>query len=379
MICRTPMRILITGSNGFIGKNLKLRLQQDGAHELLTFDRRDKPEGLGVLLQDVDWIIHLAGVNRPENLEQFKTENVNLTKQLCAAVVLTGKKIPIIFTSSAQALNNSPYGESKVAAEQVLLSFAKNTKNPIYIFRLPNVFGKWSRPNYNSVVATFCYNISRDLPISIHDPDKTLTLVYIDDVIDCFLSVINSHATNEQFFTVEPEYKIQLSELVEKIKHFRNSRQNLLMDDVGVGLTRALYSTYISYLPKSAFSYLLDTHSDSRGNFTEFIRTQTSGQISFFTAHPGVSRGGHFHDSKTEKFLVISGQAKFRFFNMVSDEYFEIISSDARPEVIETAPGWAHDVTNIGTEILICMLWANERFDSDRPDTYTFNFHDGIS
>tara|TARA_X000000950_G_scaffold280280_1_gene374594 strand:- start:875 stop:2014 length:1140 start_codon:yes stop_codon:yes gene_type:complete len=379
MICRTPMRILITGSNGFIGKNLKLRLQQDGAHEILTFDRKDKPEGLGALLQDVDWIIHLAGVNRPENIEQFKTENVNLTKQLCAAVVLTGKKIPIIFTSSAQALNNSPYGESKVAAEQVLLGFAKNTKNPIYIFRLPNVFGKWSRPNYNSVVATFCYNMSRDLPISIHDPDKNLTLVYIDDVIDCFLSVINSHATNEQFFTVEPEYKIQLSELVEKIKHFRNSRQNLLMDDVGVGLTRALYSTYISYLPTSAFSYLLDTHSDSRGNFTEFIRTQTSGQISFFTAHPGVSRGGHFHDSKTEKFLVISGQAKFRFFNMASDEYFEIISSDARPEVIETAPGWAHDVTNIGTEILICMLWANERFDSDRPDTYTFNFHDGIS
>ena len=229
------------------------------------------------------------------------------------------------------------------------------------------------------MVATFCHNISRDLPISIDDPEKTLTLVYIDDVIDCFLSLINSHATNKKVLAVEPEYRIQLGKLVEKIKHFKNSRQNLLVDDVGIGLTRALYSTYISYLPKNAFSYSLDTHSDSRGGFTEFIRTQTSGQVSFFTAHPGVSRGGHFHDSKTEKFLVISGRAKFRFFNMLSDEYFEITSSDALPEVIETAPGWAHDVTNIGTEILICMLWANERFDSDRPDTYTFNFHDSMS
>ena len=373
------MRILITGSNGFIGKNLKLRLQQDVAHEIITFDRKDKPKDLSVLLQKVDWIIHLAGVNRPKNIKKFKTENINLTKQLCAAVALTGKKIPIIFTSSVQALNNSLYGESKLAAEQALLSFAKKSKNPVFIFRLPNVFGKWSRPNYNSVVATFCHNISRDLPISIDDPEKTLTLVYIDDVIDCFLSLINSHATNKKVLAVEPEYRIQLGKLVEKIKHFKNSRQNLLVDDVGIGLTRALYSTYISYLPKNAFSYSLDTHSDSRGGFTEFIRTQTSGQVSFFTAHPGVSRGGHFHDSKTEKFLVISGRAKFRFFNMLSDEYFEITSSDALPEVIETAPGWAHDVTNIGTEILICMLWANERFDFDRPDTYTFNFHDSMS
>jgi len=321
-------------------------------------------------VRDVDWIFHLAGVNRPQSSEEFWAGNLNLTEQLISAVELSGRQIRIVFSSSIQAELDNEYGRSKLAAEHSLLEFQRNTGNPVHIYRLPNVFGKWSRPNYNSVVATFCHNIANDLPITVNDPSALVRLVYVDDVVDSFVQLLASSSASERFPKVAPEYQTTVGELAAQIQRFKDSRQTLLTDAVGDGLLRALYSTYLSFLPASAFSYPVPQHEDARGVFVEMLKTPDAGQISFFTAHPGVTRGGHYHHTKTEKFLVIKGEARFRFRHMITGEFYELQTSGASSEIVETVPGWTHDITNVGDQELLCMLWANEVFDRDRPDTY---------
>jgi len=364
------MRVLITGSNGFIGKNLKLRLKEEGEHEVLGFERGDPVGLLEELVHQADFIIHLAGENRPIDPQGFLEGNIYLTQALCEAVLKRGRSIPLIFTSSLQAdESQSPYAKSKRSAEDLLAELSSASNSPVVIYRLANVFGKWIKPNYNSVVGTFCYNIARDLPIQIHDPSTAIKLIYVDDVIQDFMNRICHSWDGVAYGQIQPEYLITVGDLAQQIEIFKNSRDTLVTERVGGGLTRALYSTYISYLPPERFSYSIPKYGDERGVFVEMLKTPDCGQFSYFTALPGVTRGGHYHHSKTEKFLVVSGIARFGFRHIVTNECREIVTSGNAPEVVETVPGWAHDITNIGESEMVVMLWANEIFDRNRPDT----------
>ncbi|MDA9178963.1 capsular polysaccharide biosynthesis protein CapF [Amylibacter sp.] len=371
------MKVLITGAEGFIGQNLQLHLAERKEIEVVCFTRNHDMSHLLDLLQGVDFVFHLAGVNRPQDQQEFTIGNAQLTMALCQEVSriaeASGKKVPIIFASSTQAVEGNPYGKSKLVAEQVLQGAIISHGIPIHIFRLPNVFGKWCKPNYNSVVATFCHNIARDMPIQVNDPNTPLTLVYIDDVIEHFVQLMKgSDAITglNGFATVEPQYTTTVGQLASQINVFKDSRINLTTDRVGKGLVRALYSTYVSYLPVKSFSYTVPQNRDSRGVFTEMLKTPDCGQFSFFTAYPGITRGGHYHHSKTEKFLVVRGEALFKFRNMHTGQKYELMATSEKAEIIETVPGWTHDITNIGAEEMIVMLWANEMFDRERSDTY---------
>lgn len=364
------MKVLITGANGFVGQNLIAHLSERSDVEILRFTREDALASLPGLVAHVDCIFHLAGVNRPQDPAEFHTGNTDLTLALCEAVKASGRRVPVIYTSSIQAALDNPYGRSKHGAEQALLDLAKSHGVPVQVFRLPNVFGKWAKPNYNSAVATFCHNIARGLPIQINDPQARITLVYIDDVIRHFVAVMDGKLADGPLVEVEPQYSVSVGELSERLYSFRDSRQTLITEPVGQGLVRALYSTYLSYLPPESFTYEVPKHGDPRGVFVEMLKTRDSGQFSYFTAYPGVTRGGHYHHSKTEKFLVIKGKARFCFRNIVSDEFYELCTTGEQPTIVETVPGWTHDITNIGDEEMIVMLWANEIFDRENPDTY---------
>ncbi|WP_263770077.1 UDP-2-acetamido-2,6-beta-L-arabino-hexul-4-ose reductase [Propionivibrio soli] len=363
------MRVLITGSNGFIGKNLAVRLGELEGYEVIGFDKEDSLSDLRERVEHADSVVHLAGVNRPANIKEFAEGNADLTARLCEFISSTGRNIPLILSSSIQAERANPYGESKRAAEEVVEELARRTGNPVAIYRLPNVFGKWSRPNYNSVVATFCHNIANDLPIQINDRAAQLSLVYVDDVIAEFISSLGKVAPGVRQGRVEPVYSIDLGELAAQIEAFKNCRDSLVSERVGTGLVRALYATYVSYLPPDKFTYHLPRHGDDRGVFVEMLKTQDSGQFSFFTARPGITRGGHYHHTKTEKFLVIKGAARFGFRHIVTNERYEVFTSSDKPQVVETVPGWTHDITNVGDGEMVVMLWANEIFDRNRPDT----------
>jgi UDP-2-acetamido-2,6-beta-L-arabino-hexul-4-ose reductase len=371
------VKVLITGANGFVGKNLQLHLAERKYVQVVCFTRGDALAQLPALLQGVDFVFHLAGVNRPQDPKEFTTGNVDLTQALCQAVCAvaeaTGKKVPIVYTSSIQAVRDNPYGHSKREAEDALRAAARSHQVPVHIFRLPNVFGKWCKPNYNSAVATFCHNIARDLPIHVHDPAAPVSLVYVDDVIESFMQLMDgadATAGPDEFATVAPQYTTTVGELARQIQAFKDSRATLMTERVGTGLVRALYATYVSYLPVESFAYAVPQYADPRGVFVEMLKTPDAGQFSFFTAPPGITRGGHYHHSKTEKFLVIKGQARFKFEHMQTGQVHELVTTGEKPEIVETVPGWTHDVTNIGTTEMIVMLWANEVFDRARPDTF---------
>lgn len=371
------MRVLITGANGFVGRNLQLRLRERQDVQVVCYTRDQKVNQLARMLEGVDFVFHLAGINRPLDPKEFTAGNIDLTRDLCLAVAgaakATGKLIPILYTSSTQAAYENGYGRSKREAERILTETGRDPQVPVHIFRLPNVFGKWCRPNYNSVVATFCHNVAHDLPIQVNDPHATLTLVYIDDVIERFVQIMDGalhQADTAGFETLQPQYLATVGELAGLIRAFRESRDSLLTERVGTGLARALYATYVSYLPVEAFAYNVPQHTDPRGVFVEMLKTPDCGQFSFFSAHPGVTRGGHYHHSKTEKFLVIRGKALFRFRHMQTGQTHELQTFGDKPQVVETVPGWTHDITNAGSEEMLVALWANEIFDRDRPDTY---------
>lgn len=364
------MRVLVTGANGFIGKNLLMRFQEKGDIEVVPFTREHNASDLTGMLEGVDWVFHLAGINRPENPQEFITGNAALTQQLCEAIKASGRTIPVVYTSSIQAERDNDYGSSKRDAEEALLALQQDGDNPVFIYRLPNVFGKWARPNYNSAVATFCHNIARDLPVQVNDPAAVIRLVYVDDVVASFMSLLEENSPSGPFVDVPTEYEITVGELAEQLKRFKATRDNLITEPVGTGLIRALYSTYVSYLPPERFTYTVPQHGDERGVFVEMLKTPDAGQFSYFTAHPGITRGGHYHHSKTEKFLVIKGEACFRFRHMLTGEFYELHTSGSKPEIVETVPGWTHDITNVGQDELVCMLWANEIFDRANPDTF---------
>ena len=371
------MKIMITGAGGFIGKNLQLHLAERKDVEVVCFTREHSFAQLPVLLQGVDFVFHLAGINRPQDPQEFVTGNVGLTQVLCQAVgaiaVASGKKLPVIYTSSTQADRDNPYGLSKRGAESALLELRSEHSVPVHVFRLPNVFGKWCKPNYNSAVATFCHNITRDLLIQVNDPAAPVTLVYVDDVIERFIQLMDGAddcLDAAGFEAVTPQYGTTVGELALLIQSFKDSRQTLTTERVGTGLVRALYATYVSYLPPELFAYTLPQYGDPRGVFAEMLKTPDCGQFSYFTAHPGITRGGHYHHSKTEKFLVIKGQARFKFRHMQTGEVYELVTSGDKAEIVETVPGWTHDITNIGTDEMVAMLWANEVFDREKPDTF---------
>jgi UDP-2-acetamido-2,6-beta-L-arabino-hexul-4-ose reductase len=364
------MKILITGSKGFVGNNLKLALSEIGGFDILTFDRGDSLELLKKQVSKSDLIVHLAGENRPENPNSFLEVNVGLTRSICEFIAMSGRAIPLIYSSSKQADDSkSLYAQSKRSAESVIELFSKARNNPVLIYRLENVFGKWIRPNYNSVVGTFCYNITHDLPIQINDENAPIKLIYIDDVIENLIHHIKSSWVGSIFGEISPQYTITVGALAKQLYEFKKSRETLVIPRVGSGLVRALYSTYVSYLSPKDFSYLVPKYGDARGDFVEMLKTPDCGQFSYFTALPGVTRGGHYHHTKTEKFLVISGAARFGFRHMLTGEKYELVTSGDKPEVVETVPGWTHDITNIGNEKMIVMLWANEIFNREKPDT----------
>jgi UDP-2-acetamido-2,6-beta-L-arabino-hexul-4-ose reductase len=372
------MKVLITGADGFLGKNLQLHLAERKDVQVVCFTRSHSVAVLPDLLQGVDFVFHLAGVNRPQDPLEFNIDNVGLTAALCQAVTdmaqAMGKHVPIIFTSSSLAGRDNPYGKSKLAAEKVLQAAALSQGIPVHIFRLPNLFGKWCKPNYNSVVATFCHNISRDLPIQVNDPAAIVTLVYVDDLIERFLQFIDGTDASQGldgFETVAPQYVSTVGELARQIQAFKDSRNNLMTERVGTGLVRALYATYLSYLPVESFTYTVPKYGDPRGVFVEMIKTPDCGQFSFFTVNAGVTRGGHYHHSKTEKFLVIQGLARFKFRHMQTGQIYELDISADESKIVETVPGWTHDITNIGVIEMIVMLWANEVFDPLRLDTFS--------
>lgn len=364
------MKVLVTGAEGFIGKNLVVRLREQPEYFVTTFVRGDCDSVLQANLFDCDVVIHLAGENRPVDQNGFYEGNVLLTDKIVKLLSQNSRNIPIILASSTQAGVDNPYGKSKLSAEESLIKLASNNLQSVVIYRLPGVFGKWCKPNYNSVVATFCHNISRGLPVHVSDSDVLLTLVYIDDVISSFLSVLqNPIPEGLSRKSVDPEYNITLGALVKQIQKFSESRSNLVTEHVGVGFTRALYATYLSYLPASMFTYSIDSYGDDRGVFSEILKTKDSGQFSFFAAFPGVTRGGHYHHTKSEKFLIVKGHARFSFRNIVTGEYCEIEKSSNEFSIVETIPGWSHNIKNIGDEELLVLLWASETFDRDLPDT----------
>lgn len=366
-------RILVTGANGFIGKNLVVRLNELANITVSTFVRGDDTALLPQLVAQVDAVVHLAGENRPADEAAFAQVNTGLTTALCNAIKqefrATGRHVPLVLASSTQVERDNPYGRSKLEAEAAVQALAKETSNPCVIFRLPGVFGKWCKPNYNSVVATFCHNIARDLPIKISDPATSLRLVYIDDVVTALLTALEAPTSGCMQAKVEPEYTVTLGELANQIRAFGNCRSTLMTERVGTDFVRALYATYVSYLPTEKFSYEVPQHGDPRGVFVEMLKTPDSGQFSYFTAHPGITRGGHYHHTKTEKFLVIKGDALFRFRHLLTNELVELQTSGAKPQVVDTIPGWSHDITNIGNDEMVVMLWANENFDRQNPDT----------
>ena len=363
------MRVLITGSNGFIGQNLVVRLGELDGYEVIAFDKDNSLDDLRESVGQADAIVHLAGVNRPKDPKEFAEGNVDLTARLCEIIAETGRRMPLVVSSSIQADLANPYGESKRGAELACEALAEKTGNPVTIYRLPGVFGKWCRPNYNSVVATFCHNIANDQPIQISDPAFAIKLVYVDDVVGEFVHALDSMSAGLSRGEVSPVYGITLGDLAAQIGAFKNCRDSLVSERVGTGLVRALYATYVSYLPPAKFAYELPKYGDERGVFVEMLKTQDSGQFSFFTAHPGVTRGGHYHHTKTEKFLVIKGSARFGFRHVVTGERYEVFTAGERPQVVETVPGWTHDITNVGQDEMVVMLWANEIFDRARPDT----------
>ena len=364
------MKVLITGADGFVGKNLALRLSEFEQYEVLRFTRGSDRGTLAEQMRECDAIVHLAGENRPEDPAQFRLVNADLTREITELAARRDDPPPILFASSAQAGNDTPYGRSKRAGEEALEEYGQCGLATVH--RFPGIFGKWCRPNYNSVVATFAHNAARGLDLPVNDPEAPLDLVYIDDVMNAVIGWLEAAPGRDAGFEwgqVDPVYRTSVGEIADRMQSYAALPETRTVDDVGTGFSRALYSTYVSYLPPEKVAYDLTVHSDPRGRFAEMLRTRDAGQVSFFTAGPGVTRGGHYHHTKTEKFLIVQGEALFRFRNMASGDTFEMKTSAARPRVVDTVPGWAHDITNIGDDEMIVVLWANEMFEPARPDT----------
>lgn len=384
------MNVLITGANGFVGKNLTQRLYalRDGRDrtrpalqigEVLLCTRETAPETLAAYCRSADFVVHLAGVNRPQDPEEFTVGNTDLTRTLLAQLRQSGSRCPVLLASSIQAsltgrYAGSPYGQSKRAAEALLRAYSEQTGAQGLIYRFPNLFGKWCRPNYNSVVATFCHNIARDMPFTVSDPGTELELVYIDDLVDELLDAMEGHPhrADAGYFRVPVSHQVTLGEIVRLLRSFHDQPQTLLLPQIPDGsFAKKLYSTYLSYLPAEKIAFPLKMNVDARGSFTELLKTDACGQISVNITKPGVTKGQHWHNSKWELFIVVAGRGLIRERRIGSDEVIEFAVSGERIEAVHMLPGCTHSIINLSdTEDLVTVMWANERFDPERPDTY---------
>lgn len=363
------MKIVVTGAKGFIGKNLCVMLREQGYQDIIEVDRETSQEMLAQHLCEADFVYHLAGINRPKDDSEFELGNADFTSFIVEKLMHSNNKVPLVISSSTQAERDNAYGKSKLRAEKIVEQYGMTTSAAYYIYRFPNVFGKWCKPNYNSFVATFCYNTLNNIDLIINEPLAPVTLVYIDDVCANLISLLQGRSQSG-YKSVLPEYPTTVGEVAELLCAFKASRYNLVTENVGTGFVRALYSTYISYMAPDQFSYSIPSYGDERGVFSEMLKTKESGQFSFFTAHPGITRGGHYHHSKNEKFLVVKGKALFKFEHVTTGERYELLIDSSYPRIVETVPGWSHDITNIGDEEMFVMLWANEIFDREAPDTF---------
>jgi len=365
------VKILITGSKGFVWKNLVVELKNKGYTDILEFDKDTDKSLLDEYTKECQFVFHLAGVNRPKDEKEFMEGNLGFTSELLELLEKHNNKAPVLIASSIQAEKDNLYGISKKAAEDLVFKYGRQNAVKVFVYRLPNIFGKWCRPNYNSVVATWCYNIARNLEIKISDPDIELTLCHIDDVVSEFICALNNKETKDGVFCKVPKtYKIKLGELAEKIYSFKKSRDTLIMPSLQNEFDRALYGTYLSYLEEDKFSYKLKKSEDDRGWLAEFIKSESMGQIFVSKTKPGITRGNHWHHTKAEKFLVVQGEAVIRFRKIDSDEVIEYRVSGNMPEVVDIPTGYTHSIINIGKEDVITLFWASEIFNSEKPDTY---------
>ena len=379
------MKILVTGAKGFVGRNLCLTLEQMPDVEVLKYDLGDEPK-LDGYAAECDFVMHLAGVNRPKDPAEFKTGNTVFTEDILEKMAARQNPPPVLLSSSIQAALDNDYGKSKAAAEDAVRTYGEKTGAPVFIYRLANVFGKWCRPNYNSAVATWCYNIAHDLPIMVRDPAATVTLVYIDDVVKSFINHVERVETCreiestcsirstrlKEILSVEPSYTRSLGEIVELIKSFHDEPNTLMVPDQQDGFTKKLYSTYLAALPEDKFSYPLNMHCDNRGSFTEALHSAERGQVSVNVSKPGIAKGQHWHHTKHEKFLVVSGRGEINF-RMADDPNGKVITykvSGDKLEVVRIPPGYTHNIVNVGDTDMVTLMWANEVFDLANPDTF---------
>ncbi len=361
-------KILITGAGGFVGKNLTVTLLQKGYTNLYLYDRSNTQEDLEKFCSDCDFVFHLAGVNRPVDNKEFYTGNTDFSKTLLDTLKAKNNNCGIIVSSSVQALLDNDYGKSKKMGEDLFLS---NSFNPSYIVRLYGVFGKWSKPNYNTVVATFCHNVAHGLPLQINDPNYELTLCYIDDVVSKFIDIFENQSDYKQgFFEIDTLHKITLGRLAKTIESFGKNRDTLIMPDLSSLLEQRLYGTYLSYLDTDKFSYPLKKNEDNRGWLAEFIKSEGFGQIFISTTKPGITRGDHWHHTKVEKFFVISGKAEISFRHMITNEIIRYTVDGNNPTVVDIPVGYTHNIKNIGDTEMICLFWSSQIFDPNNPDTY---------
>lgn len=365
------MRILITGSSGFVGKNLIAELKNKGYKDIMQFDKDTDKSLLESYTKECEFIFHLAGVNRPKDEKEFMEGNFEFTSELINLLKKHNNKSPILITSSIQVERGNSYGKSKKAGEDLLFTYSKETGSKVLVYRLQNLFGKWSRPNYNTVVATYCYNIARGLDIQINNPEEVLSLCYIDDVFEEFIRALEGTPTMKDGYCFVPvHYNIKLGELANIIRNFKESRKDIIIPDMSDPLTKKLYSTYLSFLPEDSFSYNLKMNCDIRGSFTEFIKTPERGQVSVNVSKSGITKGNHWHHTKNEKFLVVSGEGLIRFRNINSEEIIEYRVSGAKLQVVDIPTGYTHSIVNIGDSDLVTVMWANESFNPEKSDTY---------
>jgi UDP-2-acetamido-2,6-beta-L-arabino-hexul-4-ose reductase len=372
------MNVLVTGAKGFIGKNLVVLLRNRHDTEVFEHDVESPSGSLEEYLAQTDVVYHLAGVNRPEWVEDFEPGNVGLTEKVCEVLRRLGRKPVLVLSSSTQALLDNPYGQSKRQAEELVLEFGKKTGAKVFVFRLPGVFGKWCRPNYNSVVATFCHNIAHDLPISISNPANALQLVYVGHVCAAFLKAVSlgqapladmKPSSGNGYVEVAPVFHTTLGELADTIRSFRSSRSSLQVPAFDDPFIYCLYATYLSYLEGPDFAYPLGQKTDNRGSLAEFLKSPAFGQIFVSRTKPGITRGDHYHHTKTEKFLVVQGDAIIRFRHILGDEIIEHPVSGQEFKVVDIPPGYSHSIENVGNDELVTLFWADRVFDPENQDT----------
>lgn len=365
------MKILVTGAKGFIGKNLITTLKQRGYEHIFEYDLDSTLEDLDKYTKECEFVYHLAGVNRPKDIKEFEEGNFGFTSTLLDYLKKHNNKSSIMLSSSIQADLDNPYGISKKKGEDLIFKYAKEVETKAYVYRFPNVFGKWSRPNYNSVVATFANNIANGLDITINDPNVKLDLVYIDDLVNELINALKDNAnTVDSFAYVNPIYKTTVGKIADTFNSFKESRNDLSIPNMSDELTKKLYSMYLTYLPENDFSYFLKMNIDERGSFTEFIRTVDRGQVSVNVSKPGITKGNHWHHSKNEKFLVVSGNGVIRFRRPGQEKIIEYYVSGEKLEVVDIPPGYTHNIENLGDNDMVTIMWVNEPFDRNKADTH---------